>query len=63
LRAEELRDLPQAELRTLLDSLDLMITYHRRQRAADVELTLTGSAGRGGVAQVCSVAGTGFESL
>jgi hypothetical protein len=39
---EDLRTVPQAELRPLLDSLDLRVTYHHREHLVDVELTLAG---------------------
>jgi site-specific DNA recombinase len=62
IRAEELRDLPQAELRALLDSLDLMVTYDHRRHTAEIELTLASNR-QGDDSQDWLVAGTGFEPV
>jgi hypothetical protein len=54
--------LPQPELRTLQDSVDLMVTYDHRWHTAEIELTLAGN-GQGGNSQDRLVGVTGFEPV
>ena len=63
--AENLADMPQAELRALFDRLQLEVAYHPAESALDVSITLFGEEGSpfsaAEASEDCSVPPVGFE--